>query len=605
MAADKALAWGTAYPERAPLAEGAADRLIALAGLHLHNVFNRRLVGAEALAASVARQAAALRGADLAARLPGLRYRLRRDGFRGSLPAEAFAIYAAASGREIPAPVLGAARRLSRGGVVELPGAEERLSALALAAFARAARGDCVHLLAASDVSAQAIAAALRGPFAALGMRVGCIESRMDPAARRAEHAAAVVCAALREMGLDYLRDGIQAGGRPGDARVALERLAGYAPEGRLTLRGLHCALVADADLVLIDDALAPLAITAPADASRERLAYDQALELARALEPGKDFALEADGIRLDPAAAALLERLVAPLGGLWAIREQRENLVLLALEVLHLMQAGDDYQVANGQIVLPPSEGEPAAEDEQLKHLLEIKEGCRFSARRDVVARMSVPRFLRRYLHVAGVCADARGHERELWEFYGLKVAAAGRRAAAVGAAVRIFATAQAKHAALAQQVRAMLAAGSAVGVGARTTRGAKEAHAALGELAQEVTLAVFPARPPAGAKVVLAELYEAPRQVAELCRAAGAEHCEMLLSLEDEALAAHVHPFTLRAARRLAGPSGELRPAVSGALWGLARRRAERTQRGLRLELEARDRMLDDLLAVSGRGA
>lgn len=604
MAAQKALAWGSAYPERAPAAEGGADRFIALAGLRLHNAFRRRLGGADALASSVARQAGALGGADLAARLPGLRYRLRRDGFRGSLLAEAFAVYAAASGGAIRARVLGAARALCCGGVIELPDSEERVSALAFAAFARAARGDCVHLLAASDASAQAAAAALRAPFAALGMRVGCVESRMDPAARRTEHSAPVVCAALREVGLDYLRDGIQAGGRPGDTRIALERLAG-SPEGRLTLRGLHCALVADADLVLIDDALAPLTITALADASGERLAYDQALELARALEPGKDFALDDEGIRIDPAAAALLERLVGPLGGLWAIREQRESLVLRALEVLHLLRAGQDYQVANGQIVLPQREGEPAAEDDELKHLLEIKEGCRFSARRDVVARISVPRFLRRYLHVAGVCADARGHERELWDFYSLKVTLAGRRAPPAGALVRVFATAQAKHAALAQQVRAMLAAGTPVSVAARSARGAKEAHAALGELAQSVTLTQFPARPPAAAKLVLCELYEAPRQVAELCRATGVESCEMLLSLEDEALAAHVPPLLMHAARRLAMPAGEVRSSLCGMLSRLARRRSARAQKSLRLELEARDRMLDDLLAFSGRGA
>jgi preprotein translocase subunit SecA len=210
----------------------------------------------------------------------------------------------------------------------------------------------------------------------------------------------------------------------------------------------------------MLDDARAPLMIARDADQSQQRLMYEQAMELARALQPGRDFELEAGELRLTDAAAGLLDRLVTPLGGLWAARERREQLVALALHVLHVMQRDVDYSVQRDMIVLPERAREDAegaaADDGVLLMLLEVKEGCRTSQRREVVARLAVPAFLSRYLHLGGICADARRVEGELWRFYGLRTALAGRRAAIPVARATVFAATADKYAALVRRAHA-----------------------------------------------------------------------------------------------------------------------------------------------------
>src|SRR5690606_29742971 len=158
-------------------------------------------------------------------------------------------------------------------------------------------------------------------------------------------------------------------------------------------LPGLECALVAQADAVMLDDAIQPLVIGTEADTSGERLLYDQAMELARGLSPGEHFVLEGDAIRLTEQALHSIERLLAPLGGVWALPERRETLVVRALRALHALRAGIDYRVEGGRVLFP----QPAAEEqdqpdeaaEEVKRLVEVKEGCRLSARRVILGRI------------------------------------------------------------------------------------------------------------------------------------------------------------------------------------------------------------------------
>jgi hypothetical protein len=101
-------------------------------------------------------------------------------------------------------------------------------------------------------------------------------------------------------------------------------------------------------------------------------------------------------------------------------------------------------------------------------------------------------------------------------------------------------------------------------------------------------------------GLELLVAELPLARRHIAQACRAYRASSCTLLLSLEDDAVGGRFGWI----ARLRAGPSGELSPRWSRWIAGGAQRAAERAQRLARQDLGARDRVLDDLLAVSGRG-
>lgn len=629
--------------ERADAREPFFDRLLADLGYCWHTVFTRIRQEPVAFAADVAQYARAAAAAPAAPELSNLRYRLRRDGLLPELLAECFGHYCAALSRlGLATPgtdSLGAALILLERGIAELAGAEGRRQALGLAATTWAICGVPVHLMTANDARARTAAEALQPSLAALGFRAAAVVQGMEAGARQAAYEAEVVCGSQREIGHDYLRDHLARGGRRRPLTSVLQRLSGEAAAGRaLALRGLQCALVEDADIVLVDDAHLPLVLSGEVGEPRVRLVYEQALELARALAQGGDFTLEGDGALLTESGKQRVERLVGPLGGIWTARKRREELIALALDALHLRQRDVDYRVEQGRVALtapdPGPGAEPSEADEALQRLIEIKEGCRLGGRPDVRARLSVPRFLRRYLRLAGTCAPVRGGEREFWGLYGLKTTLAGAPCGPIACRPRIFATLAAKRAAILSRARAVAEAGGSLLIAVRTP---VEGRALAGALAESgisalvlqgsgseadrkaldqlgapgsVGLALYPAgreialfaRAQPTLKIVTAELHDARRHIETICHAFGVSSCEMLLSLEEDAVRTHLWAAVAWWARRGAGASGELPERHARWLAAWVERGAERAAAATRQDIRLRDQQLDDLLAFTG---
>lgn len=633
------------YPERYAAPESVGDRVWSTGVFWVHWLFHRRIPDPAPFAAEVGRHAARMGGQPLAALVPDLRYRLRRAPVSGDLLAECFGLYCAAlqrGGARAPGPspvVLGAARVLIAGGIVELAGEADRHSALALAAAAMALRGTPVHLLAASEPRASVLAEAVRAPMAELGIGVGVITPAMDGPARHKAYASLVVCGALRDVGFDYLRDRMVLGGRPRQVLGTLERLSGDMPaERKLLLPGMRCALIDDADRVMLDDSRAPLAVSTEADQSGERLTYEQALELARVLRKPADFSLGPERTELTPQGSQRLAQLTQPLGGVWAGRESRDEAIALALNALHIVQRDRDYKVIQGRVVFPPRPAEeaeePDAAQQLLQKLVEVKEGCRLSGRRVVLAQMTVPRVLGRYLHLAGACSDGRRLEHEFWRLYRLKTTLADAYPQVLPWSARLFATAAAKRDALIECVRAasarravvialrspaeaqaLLEACTQAGIKVGLVRGTGDAaeQQAVAELNTPgtATVTLYPGersvRRASGdalpVHLIVAELHDAERHIVHIARAYGADSCEILVSLEDAALKAHLGPRVLGAAARAAGSSGEAPPDRARRWVDRALRNAERAVAQARRDALSLERNLDDLLAFSGQ--
>jgi preprotein translocase subunit SecA len=629
------------YPERAAPREAALDRLAGLLAQRARVAFARNLDTQGPFAGEVARHAARWRSVPLAAAVPEMRYRLRRDGLAGPQLAECFGLVRAALPQEVEEPTaaaLAAAQAMVRGTLVDLADPRCRWHALLFAAAAFALCGVPVHLYAASDARARLAAVRLNAPLAALGLGASCVHAGMAAAERRVAYGAAVACGTQRVIAYDYLRDRLQLGRRQRPLQSRLEHLSGDTTAGAqmLLLNGLHCALVQDADQLLLDDLRMPLVISAEVESSGDRLTYEQALELAHALEAGREYELAQGAARLSAHGAQKLAQLSVVLSGVWTARQQREELVATALAALRGLERGRDYEVAQGRLQFPAApEGSQGGPPEALQRLLEVKEGLPFSGRREVLARLSLPQFFRRYLRLAGICGDARGLESEFWSVYGMRSLRAGWPAPQAGAPARVFATATLRRAALLASAHAQTAAGRAVVIALRTAaeggalvallqqqglpfsvlRGGtpEEEREALAGLEQpgSLTLSLFPAhrgvaraaraQPPL--HLVIAELHEARRHVAQMARAYAASSFEQFLDLQDEGVAARAGALALRFARSRLRDDGEL-PAPSAARFAAgAQRAAERVATRQRAELLLREQALEDLLSFSGR--
>jgi hypothetical protein len=102
---------------------------------------------------------------------------------------------------------------------------------------------------------------------------------------------------------------------------------------------------------------------------------------------------------------------------------------------------------------------------------------------------------------------------------------------------------------------------------------------------------------------KLVVAELHDSRRHVGRIRHALAAESCEIMVSLEDEAMATRIGLAAAWWARRGSGESGELSPRRASWILGHAQREIERAGAAMRQEIVLRDRQLDDLLAFSGK--
>jgi preprotein translocase subunit SecA len=616
------------YPERQVVPDSALDRFAGRLAHRLRTAFARRLPPGEALAGRVAHWAAQYRAAALAEQVPALRYQLRRDGLAGDGLERCFGMYCAAlvAGQEPPgAEAISAAAAMVRGGIVDCADALARWDALALAAAAFALCGVPVHLYASSEARAAECAERLRVPFAALGLGVAGVDASLGAAERRVAYGAAVTCGTHRVIAFDYLRDRLQLGRRLRPLQSRLERVAGDTTSGAqmLLLNGLHCALVEDADQVLLDDTRVPMVVSRDVAPGSERLPYEQALELARSLDGGEDYALAEGAARLTPRGAQKLAQLSVLLGGLWSARQRREELVAAALAALHLIERGRDYQVVQGALQLAQSaEEDDAPVSETLQRLLEVKEELSFGGRRDVLARLTVPQFFRRYLRLAGMCLDARGLEREFMAVYGMPSARAGAVPEALPGATRAFVSTAERRAALLASVRERVAAGVAVVVALRMADEVEAVAAAFQEagVAYEalpaaaaalgrpgaVLLSPFAAhramarreRGAAPLHLAVADLHDAGRHVAQIALACGATSCEQVLALEDDVVGEILGMDRARLAR-----AGELAPAMAARVRQAAQGAVERATARVRRDLLAREQSMEDLLAFSGR--
>jgi preprotein translocase subunit SecA len=437
-----------------------------------------------------------------------------------------------------------------------------------------------------------------------------------------------VVCGTLRVIAMDYLRDRSRLGQRRRPLQGRLERLAGGAAEdAQLMLGGLRCALVEDADLTLVDDSRTPMLVSAEgaAASSPDRLLYEQALELAGALQAPADFGVAGGAAKLEAGGLRHLAQLSALLGGAWAAPQAREALVSSALTALHVLQRGRDYEVVQDAVQLDAAGGPP---QQVLLRLLEVKEGLPFGGRREILARLSVPSFFRRYLRLAGICEDAGGLEAEFWRLYGLRCERAGWPLPPPAPAARVFLSSAARRAAIAAAARAQAALGRAVLVALRSVKEGealagvlKEAGLELGavkgpaslaglERAGSVLLSLHPAQRgvaraagEVAVHLIVAELHDSARHVAQIARAYAASSAEQFLALEDAPVAPRVGALAGRMAGAATGAAGELPAAQAARFARRAQAALERAAARERADLAQREQSMEETLAFSGR--
>jgi preprotein translocase subunit SecA len=583
--------------------------------------------------------------------------RLRREGFGEELVVRSFALVREVATRTIgqrhfDVQLLGGAVLL-RGAVAEMETGEGKTLTATLAASTAALAGVPVHIVTVNDYLATRDAEWMGPIYSFLGLTVGVIRQGLDAEARRAAYAAPVTYCTNKEVAFDYLRDRIVLGRQPNRLQLQLERLYGDdARVRRLVHRGLHYAIVDEADSVLIDEARTPLIISGSGDDEGEPRLYVTALGLARELERERDFRVDQREreITFTESGYARLDARGQSLGGVWLGRRRREELVRQALVAEHLILRDRHYLVRDQRVqIIDEFTGRLMPDrswERGLHQLVEVKEGCAVTARRDTLARISYQRFFRRYLRLAGMTGTAREVADELWSGYRLPVVRVptnrplDRRDAGESA----YRTARAKWRAIVQRIAEVHGTGRPILVGTRSVAASEHlgglltgAHldhqvlnarqdrdeAALVARAGErgrITVATNMAgrgtdirlapgvAELGGLHVIATERHEARRIDRQLFGRGGRQgdpgSHEAMVSLEDEMLAVHGRGLVSWFARLTLSRFGPVGRWAGRRAARLAQRRAERLHQRARRDLLKLDEQLESTLAFSGKG-
>ena len=586
-----------------------------------------------------------------------LRQRLRSEGYQNELVAQAFALVREAGERTIgmrhfDVQLIGGVVLL-KGMIAEMETGEGKTLVATLPACTAALAGVPVHIITVNDYLAERDAKWMGPIYRALGLTVGTIIHGMAPQARRAAYRCDVTYCTNKEVTFDYLRDRIVLRDRPSAMRLQLERLYGEQSRVRnLLLRGLHFAIVDEADSVLIDEARTPLIISAEGDDYEEESLFRQALSLAGELDPAEDFLIRPHerSLELTDQGRGRIEDFSWKSGGAWTNRQQREELVRQSLVALHLFELDKQYLVTEGKVqIVDEYTGRIMADrswERGLHQLIEIKENCEVTRRKETQARISYQRFFRRYLRLAGMTGTAREVAGELWSIYRLGVVSipTNRPLHRTYLPDRVYRKAEQRWEAVVKTVSEMNRIGRPVLVGTRSVAASEHLSRLLTEAGlphnvlnarqdqeeaeiiskagerSRITVATNMAgrgtdirlapgvAEIGGLQVIATERHEAGRIDRQLFGRCGRQGdpgtSEAIVSMEDELVTVHVgKPLQWVAKAPPGKPGAWIARVVGKLLFHRAQRAAERLHARMRRDLLKMDERLGDALAFSGR--
>lgn len=383
---------------------------------------------------AAAGELASLSDGELRAEMRKQRANVRRAGprwrqaFAEALPTVVELAHRALGLRAYPVQLMGALG-LADGRLVEMATGEGKTLTIALAAAASGWQARPVHVITANDYLAQRDVETLRRFYELCGLSVAAVTGPMDANARREAYLAGVVYTTSKELVADFLRDRLVLGvmADPGRRMVA-KLVRGGRGEEPIVLRGLHTAIVDEADNQLIDEAVTPLIISRPQPNETLVELCRRADGLASELIPGEHYELI-----LRHKEAKLLEAGRARVED-WC-REHPESafnqvawvsgLVTQALQARHFFLRDKQYVVVDGQVVIvDESTGRQMPGRSWrlgLHQAVEAKEGVTVTQPNESLARLSFQRFFRLFRRLSGITGTAAEAAPEFWRIYEL----------------------------------------------------------------------------------------------------------------------------------------------------------------------------------------
>ncbi len=386
---------------------------------------------------------------------------------------------------------LAGALALFDGNIVEMATGEGKTLTAAMCAVMRGWSGRPCHVITVNDYLAMRDARSLSSFYDFCEVSVGHVVSDMKREARKVAYAKDVTYATSKEVVADFLRDRLWLRqNQDADRRHIKVLLHGGASVNRgVVMRGLHTAIVDEADSVLIDEAVTPLIISA---AQENRTLIEACLYAhgkAQSLEVGVDYSANEKYKEID-LSSTVVERLREEYRSepvMHCSASQYLELVRQALTAREFFKLGQQYIIQEGRIVIVDEfTGRPMPQrswQAGLQQMVEAKEGVDISPPTETVARLSFQNFYRLYHNLSGMTGTAVESADELWHVYDLRtisipVNVPSRREVSP---LAVFESEAAKWQAILTEIKAVHKAGRPILIGTRSVQASEKMAAML----------------------------------------------------------------------------------------------------------------------------
>ncbi|MGJ8640968.1 MAG: hypothetical protein ACSHYA_16375 [Opitutaceae bacterium] len=324
-----------------------------------------------------------------------------------------------------------AALSLLNGKLAEMATGEGKTLSAALAATLLGWTGKPLHILTSNEYLAKRDAEELTPLFTFCNTTVGSIAPEMKGPERTATYDKDIVYTTAKDLLADFLRDRLLAPGVNANERLLakdyLDRSGNANSGSERVLRGLHSALVDEADSVLIDDAITPLIISQKYKNESFNECCIIANTIAGDLDEVEHYTVDFRRRRVhltNNGIVAIRDRS-DQLPPMWRSFERSLELVEMAINARVFFERDRDYILDDGKVVIvDQNTGRQKADSTWrggVHQAIEIKEGLEISDATRTMASMTFQRYFRLYHHLGATTGTVAGSSVEFWHIYNL----------------------------------------------------------------------------------------------------------------------------------------------------------------------------------------
>ena len=296
------------------------------------------------------------------------------------------------------------------GDVAEMRTGEGKTLTATMAIYLNALEGKGAYVVTVNEYLAQRDAEWMGQIYRFLGLTVGCNIHDLTTQEKQQQHLCDICYTTNSELGFDYLRDNMAN------------------TKARRVLRGLHYAVVDEADSILIDESRTPLIISGQARTSASSYkTYDL---FAKALKRNVDFEIDIKDktCSLTEAGNKRAEQLFG-VDNLYGPDHQEDlHRIQQALKANYIMTRDVEYMVdQNGEIqLIDQSTGRILKGREYsdgLQQAIQAKENVKIKEETVTMATITYQNFFRLFKKMSGMTGTAKTEEEEFQKIYNMRV--------------------------------------------------------------------------------------------------------------------------------------------------------------------------------------